>query len=82
MLTCAETYRVVDVLPTREAGPLTRWLLAHPGVDVICRDRAGALRRGRHRPAPNARQVADRYHLWVKVVDPHSSQAPQLPRHS
>ncbi|MER5382650.1 transposase [Streptomyces sp. NPDC002688] len=42
VLTSVEDHRVVDVLPTREAGPLAVWLDHHPGVEVICRDRAGA----------------------------------------
>ncbi|MFJ4776351.1 transposase [Streptomyces sp. NPDC088762] len=42
VLTSVEDHRVVDVLPTREAGPLAAWLIRHPGVEIICRDRAGA----------------------------------------
>ncbi|MEJ8667511.1 transposase [Streptomyces sp. MS1.AVA.1] len=52
VLTSVEDHRVVDVLPTREAGPLAVWLARHPGVEVTCRDRAGAYVEGARRGAP------------------------------
>ncbi|MGW0785036.1 ISL3 family transposase [Streptomyces sp. NPDC002913] len=64
VLTSAEDHCVVDVLPTREAGPLSAWLIRHPGVEIICRDRAGAYAEGARRGAPDALQIADRFHLW------------------
>ncbi|MGW2938826.1 ISL3 family transposase [Streptomyces sp. NPDC001156] len=64
VLTCVEGHEVVDVLPTRDAGPLAAWRIRHPGVEIVCRDRAGAYAEGARRGAPEALQVADRFHLW------------------
>ncbi|MFE6853648.1 transposase [Streptomyces sp. NPDC057674] len=64
VLTSVEDHRVVDVLPTYEAGPLAAWLHRHPGVEISCRDRGGAYAEGARRRAPSALQVADRFHLW------------------
>ncbi|MEU3558554.1 ISL3 family transposase [Kitasatospora sp. NPDC006786] len=68
VVTNAATHRVLDLLPDRDAAALVPWLAGHPQIEVLCRDRASAYADAASTAAPQARQVADRYHLWANLV--------------
>lgn len=64
-----EQHRVIDVLEDRSATSFARWLIAHPGVEIVSRDRSAVYAQGVMEGAPNAVQVADRWHVLKNLGD-------------
>jgi transposase len=62
-----EAHRPIDLLSDRTAVTLAEWLTSHPGIEVIARDRSREYARGATEGAPEAQQVADRFHLLVNL---------------
>src|SRR5262245_4559450 len=58
-----ERGKVIELLPGRDGAGLKTWLGKHPPVEVLCRDRWAAFAEAATEAAPQARQVADRWHL-------------------
>jgi transposase len=62
-----ETHQVVDLLPDRTADTLANWLQAHPTIEIVTRDRSTDYSVGIRQGAPQAIQVADRWHLLLNL---------------
>lgn len=58
-----ERRSVVDILDDRSVESAAKWLRDHPSVEVVSRDRCGLYAQAVREGAPQARQVADRFHL-------------------
>ncbi len=63
-----ETNKPVTLLKDRSAETLSSWLKEHPGIKIVSRDRAKAYEKGIKSGAPDAIQVADRFHLLQNLA--------------
>jgi len=64
-----ECHRIVDLLGEHSVESLAKWLSQHPKVEVASRDRSHICREGLSAGAPQATQVADRWHLLRNLAE-------------
>lgn len=62
-----ETHRVVELLPDRTAETLAAWLRKYSTIERVTRDRSTDYSAGIGQGAPQAVQIADRWHLLLNL---------------
>src|SRR5947207_1726014 len=53
----------LDLLPDRDSASVAAWLKRYPSIEIISRDRGGEYAEAARLGAPQAVQVADRFHI-------------------
>ena len=64
----SDTHRPLVLLPGRDQRTLATWFRKYPEIQVVSRDRSGVYATAAREGAPQARQVADRWHLLKILV--------------
>ena len=84
-----ETRRPLELLPDRLTETVEAWLRTHPEVDIVSRDRGGEYAAAARKGAPQAQQIADRFHVLKnlrerlkEVMDRKQSCLPEVEEHA
>ena len=84
-----ERRKPIEILPDRSTETVEAWLRAHPEVDIVSRDRGGNYAAAAKKGAPQAQQIADRFHLLKnlrerlkEVMDRKHSCLPEVKEHA
>src|SRR5947207_9982646 len=64
-----ESHRPIDLLPDRRAETSAAWMRENPEIQVVSRDRASAYASAAAEAAPQAIQVADRFHVSKNLTE-------------
>ena len=64
-----DTGQPIDLLADRSVQTVSTWLQEHPEVHIISRDRWSEYATAAQKGAPQAVQVADRFHLLANLVE-------------
>jgi transposase len=63
LLVDLQSHKPIELLPDRTAETAETWLRMHPEGEIISRDRGGDYAAAARKGAPQAQQVADKFHL-------------------
>ena len=74
-----ESRQPVELLDSREAADVAAWLKQHPGIEILSRDRGSEYIKAANLGAPQAEQVADRWHLLKNLREAVETMLGQKP---
>ena len=57
----------IEILPDRKEETVKAWLLTHPEIEVVSRERGGEYAAAARKGAPQAQQIADKFHLLLNL---------------
>src|SRR5258708_4278779 len=64
-----ESHKPIDVLPDRSVETVSAWFEKHPSIEIVSRDRSSEYAAAIKKGAPQALQVADRWHLGKNLAE-------------
>jgi transposase len=64
-----QTHQVLDVLADRTTETSAAWMQAHPELEMVSRDRGGDYAAAARKSAPQATQIADRFHIYKNLTE-------------
>src|SRR5579859_6682939 len=64
-----ESHAPLDMLPDRSVETVSAWFVAHPSVQIVSRDRSAEYAAAIKKGAPQATQVADRWHVGKNLAE-------------
>jgi transposase len=62
-------HKAIDLLPDRKAETAKAWMQAHSEIEIVSRDRGGDYATAARQGAPQATQIADRFHLCKNLTE-------------
>jgi transposase len=64
-----EKSKVIELLPNREAVTLTKWLIEHPTIETVSRDRSSTYASAITEANKEITQIADRWHILNNLTE-------------
>src|SRR5690348_2959147 len=64
-----ESHQPLEVLPDRSVETVSDWFQKHPSVEIVSRDRSSEYAAAIKKGAPQAIEVADRWHLGKNLAE-------------